>query len=252
VSGYADFFSSATADEQAMLEMHGLRSVTEGGGLFCGVTEEAFAINGVRYKWPATMKTLRWGLNFARLGQLSDLDFKDAATRWFQEISACCDLAFEYVADFDKANIQYTVDDLDGPRGVLADMQLPVGNLNPTSKVRGRFDRNENWVLSDNPREGEIDGYRTGAHETGHGVGMGHQATNVAPDKKALLAPIYSLSIKNFQIADRLELQIRYGNATVQPPPPPSGKPITLDSVHTLRQGDRTWTEKTSAILKPV
>jgi hypothetical protein len=238
VSGYADFFSSATADEQAMLEMHGLRSVTDGGTLFCGVTEEQFAIGGFTYKWPASMKTLRWGMNFARLGQLSDLDFKDAATRWFQEISACCDLSFEYVADFDKANIQYTIRRLDGPRGVLADMQIPVGNLNPTSKVLGRFDDSEMYVLSDNPREGEIDLFRVGEHETEHGLGLGHQPVNVAPEKKALIAPIYSLEIKRLQLADRLELQRRYGNATVQPPPvTPIAKPITV----TVSQDGKIW-----------
>ncbi len=223
---------------QETLDLYGLRSIESGGKLFCGVTEEAFAINGVTYQWPRTIKVLRWGMNFSRLGTLRDMDFKDAATRWFAEIAAACDRQFEYTSNPRLANILYTVQRLDGPRGILADMQIPVGNITPDSQMLGRFDDSENSVISETPAEGEIDIYRVGAHETLHALGMGHKPANVAAT--ALIAPTYSRTIRNLQQADIDELIRRYGpSVTSSPPPlpPPAAKPVTVK----ITQDGKEW-----------
>ena len=215
----------------------GLRPVTEGGFLYCGVTVQEFAIGNVTYKWPASVKKLKWSLNFSRLGGLSDMDFKDAATQWLKEISDCCDRQFEYTTNTRLANILYTMERLDGSSGVLADMQIPVGNLNESSQLLGRFDDSEGWVLSNNPGQGQIDLYRVGLHETEHAMGLGHKPSNVAAP--ALIAPIYSPTLRNLQAADIAELQRRYGKPTTSSPPP-AAPPID-GKVFSFTDGDESY-----------
>ena len=221
-------------DEQ---EVHGMRPVTEGGVLYCGVTIQEFAIGGVTYAWPAAIKKLRWSLNFSRLGQLSDLDFKDAATTWFKEISDCCDRQFEYVSNTRLANILYTVQRLDGKSGVLADMQIPVGNVNEGTQLTGRFDDSEGYTLSTTPGQGEIGIYPVGLHETEHAMGLGHKPSNV--NAPALIAPVYNPLIRNLQAADIAELQRRYGKPSVVTPPLPT-TPVK-GSTFTFNRGVETF-----------
>ena len=213
----------------------GMRPVTDGGFLYCGVTLQEYAIGGITYRWPASVKKLKWSLNFSRLGGLTDSDFKDAATAWLKEISDCCDRQFEYVSNTRLANILYTVQRLDGSSGVLADMQIPVGNVNEGMQLTGRFDDSEGWVLSGHPGPGQIDLYRVGLHETEHAMGLGHKPSNVAAP--ALIAPIYSPTLRNLQAADIAELQRRYGPPTT-PVPPPVTPPPAGSIVVTSVQGD--------------
>lgn len=219
-----------TPQEQESL---GMRPVTEGGLLYCGVTIEEYAIGGITYAWPVAIKKLRWSLNFSRLGQLSDMDFKDAATQWFKEISDCCDRQFEYTANPRLANILYTVQRLDGRSGVLADMQIPVGNVTPDTQLTGRFDDSEGYTLSATPGQGEIGLYPVGLHETEHAMGLGHKPANVA--SPALIAPIYNPLIRNLQAADIAELQRRYGKPLVATPPPPG--PTVLGTSFSFARG---------------
>ena len=216
----ADWEADFTPQEKDAL---GLRPVTEGGILYCGVTFQEYAINGVTYAWPIAIKKLRWSLNFSRLGQLSDLDFKDAATTWFKEISDCCDRQFEYTSNTRLANILYTVQRLDGKNGVLADMMIPVGNVNESTQLIGRFDDSEGYTLSTTPGQGEIGLYPVGLHETEHSMGLGHKPANVTAP--ALIAPVYNPLIRNLQAADIAELQRRYGKPIAPTPPPPTPAP---------------------------
>lgn len=209
--------SEFTTPEQ---EAYGLRPVTDGGTLYCGVTVQEYAIGGVTYAWPAAIKKLRWSLNFSRLGQLSDMDFKDAATMWFKEISDCCDREFEYVSNTRLANILYTIERLDGPSGVLADARLPVGNVTPDTQLPVRFDDSEGWTLAEKPGQGEIGAYPVGLHESLHTLGLGHKPTNIR--EPALIAPVYNPLIRNLQAADIGELQRRYGKPVIVKPPPPT------------------------------
>lgn len=208
----------------AELEASGMRTVLSGGKLFCGVTQEEFAIGGVTYAWARGSK-IKWGIAFTRLGPLSAMDVKDAITAALKEISDCCDFKHEYVANADFANIYMIAQRLDGPSGVLADCEIPsVGARPESTRLRLRFDDGEHWVLAENPGGGQIDLYRVALHELEHGHGLGHKPDNIAA--RALIAPIYSQTIRNLQPADIGELQRRYGPSQVQPPLPPVTPPL--------------------------
>lgn len=202
------------------LELYGLRSATDGGMLFCGVTEEAFAINGVTYKWPIGSR-LKWNLDFSRLGNLGDQDLKQAYSDALAEIEmAQGGLTFEYTANPRVANILCVVKRLDGPSGVLADMQIPVGNPRADStQLGGRFDDAEAWVIAKNPGRNQIDFYRVALHESLHAMGLGHAP--VDRSNPCLIEPMYSQTIRNLQPRDKSELVRRYGERREVPAPAP-------------------------------
>lgn len=212
----ADGYDAAAPWSDRELELYGLRSAARGGLLFCGVTEERFAINGVRYQWPKGSR-LAWNLGFSRLHDLTDLDLKGAMVEMLKEISDVCCLDFEYTPNPKQANILIDLARLDGPSGVLADMAIPMQNAHPDrTQLRGRVDSSENrWVLKENPGPGELDWYRTQLHELLHACGLGHQAANAA--EPALIAPTYNPRIRHLQRPDIAELQIRYGKREPQP-----------------------------------
>lgn len=208
--------------EQAKL--YGIRPVEDGGGFFCGVSEEHFAINGVTYRWPVGSK-LTWGIGFTRLGALSDMDCKDAITEALKEISGSSNISHEYIANADRANIKIISRRLDGPSGVLADCQIPVGNVSvDQTQLLMRIDDSEAWGLFANPPANKIDFYRVVLHELLHGHGLGHKPANI--NEAALIAPMYDRNIRNLQAADKAELQRRYGPAKA-PATPPTAPPST-------------------------
>lgn len=204
------------------LAAYGIRSALDGGMLFCGVTEQQFAINGVTYQWPRGSH-LTWGLGFSRLGALSDLDCKGAIEEALKEISGCCNLTHEYSPNHRAANILVTAQRLDGPSGVLADMQIPVGNVNRNTQLLGRCDDGENWTIAANPARNTIDFYRVILHELLHAHGLGHGP--VDRTNPALIEPSYSPTIRNLQARDKAELVRRYG-APKAPQPPVGPSPV--------------------------
>jgi hypothetical protein len=204
--------------------MYGLRSALDGGVIFCGVSEEQFAISGVTYAWPKNSH-LTWSLGFSRLGTLTDLDLKGAYEEAFKEISNACAITHEYVANPRSANILVNVARLDGPSGVLADMQIPVGNVSVNSTtLLGRIDDAEAWGLFESPPAGKIDFYRVALHELLHAHGLGHKPANI--NAEALIAPMYNPRIRHLQPADKAELVRRYGLPTL-PPVVPAPAPAT-------------------------
>jgi hypothetical protein len=244
----ADLWKESTPDT------YGLRSVLDGGHLYCGTVIEAFAINGVRYQWPRAIRKLLWSFNFSKLGKLSDMDCKDAATEWFKGFSDCCDRLFEYTPDPTKANILYTKTTLDGRSGVLADMQIPVGNLTPASQLIGRFDDSEAWGLGEDLPLGQIDFFGTGYHETGHALGSGHEPASIK--LPSLMAPIYDPRIRVLQEIDKQEMVRRYG-APVSPPPVPTGPPpgakgVNFRETKEIEQDGKIWRGEVSGTLQRV
>lgn len=246
----AKFNPWATLDKELELP------VGAGGGCFCGVSQEQFAINGKRYQWPRGSK-LTWSIEFSRLGQLSDLDVKDAISAFCAEIVGVCDVALAYVKNPAAANIKWITRRLDGPSGVLAQMQIPVGNVSTdTTQLLGEIDDGENWVLSENPPAGTIDFYRTGLHEMEHAMGLGHAPASL--QEPALIAPVYSPRIRHLQPADIAELVIRYGTPKPvttpdhPPVPVPGSTPIVLTSTHVVVQGDKKWQAETKTTLTRV
>lgn len=222
--------------DEATKALYGYRSAMDGGVMFCGVTEEQFAIGGRTYQWPRGSH-LTWGLGFSRLGKLSDLDCKGAIEEALAEISGCCDISHAYTSNARAANIIVTVTRLDGPSGVLADMQIPVGNVNKDLQLLGRCDDGEEWVIAQNPPRGTIDFYRVILHELLHAHGLGHGP--VDRTNPALIEPTYSATIRSLQQRDKAELVRRYGVAkNPQPPvgPSPTGDSLGVDVI--IKQAD--------------
>lgn len=230
----ADELSGLTDEEQGevstpwtddALERFGLRSVVDGGTLFClQCLTMPFAIGGVRHQWPKG-STVSWHIGMSRLGNLSDMDMKAARERTCAEIESYVrDLKLVYNPNGKTANIVCTAVPMDGPSGVLADHQLPMGNMNSGAQLLGRFDSRENWVLSRTAVQGAIDWERTDKHEFGHAMGFGHGA--VVKSDPAMLEPSYSWSIFMYQPRDIIEWQARYGVAEVPSSPqlPPIGE----------------------------
>lgn len=236
----SEFSAFAKPWTDAELDEHGLRPVTDGGRLFCGVTAEAFAINGVTYGWKPGSK-IKIGLEFSRLGQLSDMDCKDAITVALKEIRDCCGgIDHEIVSNPDFANIYLQVRRLDGAMGVLADCEIPQPGSTPDgTRLRMRFDDSEAWVISETPQQGQIDFYRVFLHEVEHGHGLGHKPANIAA--AALIAPTYSRTLRNLQPADKAEFVRRYGPPKVQPVPPPTPTPGVKPVTVTVEQDGKRW-----------
>lgn len=226
--------------------------LSEGGGMFCAQNSEGYAINGVTYQWPRGSK-LKWGKEFTALGAISSDDVISCIKEFLKEISECCDVFFEYITNPLAANIKLTRMRLDGASGVLADMQIPVGNVSAeNSQLLGRFDDSENWVLADNPPANTIDFYRVGLHEWLHAMGLGHKPASV--QVPALISPIYSPTMRHLQAADKSELIRRYGvpQTPIAPPPTSGSKPINCSQIITIEQGGKKWKGTLSGVLLPV
>lgn len=215
-----------------LADLYGLRSATEGGGFFCGVEYQEYAIGGVTYRWQPGVK-LAWGIAFSRLGVLSDMDCKDAITAALKEISDACDVKHEFISNADRANIKIISTRLDGASGVLADCQLPVGNVTVEgTQLLMRIDDSETWGLFANPPAGKIDFYRVVLHELLHAHGLGHKPANV--NEPALIAPMYSTQIRSLQKADKGELVRRYGAAKTIPTPTTPAAPAGKCEIESL------------------
>lgn len=228
-------------------------SVTDNGGLFCGVREEQFAIGGITYSWIRGAK-LKWGVEFSRLGNLSRDDIISNIKFWLKnEFESNGDIFFEFVEGKMSSNIWLTAMRLDGKSGVLADMQIPPQNAKPQdTQLIGRFDDSENYGLYENPPSGTIDFERTAKHEWEHALGIGHRPPSIT--KPALIAPIYSPTMRNLQAADVEEIVRRYGPAKTATNPPVSGtsKPVNCKVVHEIEQNGKRWKGTLSGILMPV
>lgn len=226
-------------------------TIADGGGLFCGQNQEGFAINGVTYQWVRGSK-ISWGLDFSRIGQLTFDDMVSCIKEFLKEITDSCDIFFEHITNADIANIKVTGRRLDGKSGILADMMIPPPGSRPdNTQLIGRVDDSENWVLADNPPNGTIDFYRTMLHEWLHACGLGHRPPSIT--QPALIAPLYSPTMRHLQKADKDELVRRYGAPQTPIPPPVSGsKPVDYEGVHTIKQGGKMWRGTVKGLLLPV
>jgi hypothetical protein len=196
------------------LELYGLRSADAGGVLFCGVTAQQFAINGVTYKWPVN-RGLTWGMGASQLGRLASADIQQVYRDCFAEIMAACDFEISYNPNGKTANFVMTAARLDGAGGVLADHQIPMNNRQ--QQLVGRYDVSEQWVIAQNPPRGTIDFHRVALHELLHGMGLGHGP--VDRSNPALIEPTYSQAIRHLQPRDKAELVRRYGPPKKDAPP---------------------------------
>lgn len=239
----------ADAPDTSVLNAELNTSALEGGSLFCGVTAEAFAINGVTYRWPPGSR-LTIGVGFSKLGELSDMDCKDVILAAVKEPAAASNVSFEIVTNALAANVRLVRNRLDGPSGVLAQMGIPM-NPRPDTQLIGEFDDSESWGIYESPPAGRIDFYRVFLHEFEHALGLGHKPASVRDP--ALIAPVYSPAIRHLQPVDVSELVRRYGAPPVAPQPPASGgKPVNYKGVHEISQDGKVWRGEVSGVLQRV
>lgn len=202
------------------LDNYGLRSVLDGGQLFCACEIQEWAVNGVLYSW-RDVHHLKWGINFSRLGNLSDMDVKDVVTESLRPVSENSWMTYEYVSDASRANIFITHDSIDGRSGILGDCQFPV-NPTPNTQVRLRLDNVERFVIG-TPRGGEISLPGVLTHELGHAHGIGHKPVSI--QVPSIMAPMYTPAILAYTEADIAEFVRRQGPAKVKPAPAPVPSP---------------------------
>lgn len=117
------------------------------------------------------------------------------------------------------ARIVARVKRLDGPNGVLAQSQLPCGQIRQALQD---YDSSEGWDRT-------IQAKLVIAHEVGHALGLEH-----APGKGSLMSPYYDPSIGSLQKWDIDEIVKRYGAAAPQPQPTPAPTPAPTPSARQI------------------
>lgn len=167
-------------------------------------------------------KNISWSVTATPPG-LAQEAVVEAYTEAFRRWSKVCGIIPQYNPGNPQAMIVMGVRSIDGSFGVLAESELPCGNVR---QCRQWYDSGEQWGIFDGRGPGgrKIDIIRVATHELGHALGMDHIGAG------NLLAPTYSESIWEPQAGDIREMQGRYGppSATPPPPPPAGGSAYTL------------------------
>lgn len=183
--------------------------------VFCGVPPEqlAEAARGV-YRWQ-NRRALTWFWVDRIAGVAADDQLAD--TEWcFEQWSLASNryLTFSRAVSRQTADIVLTSRVIDGPAGVLAEMQLPPGD---DRQLVGWFDTREAWDKSVRLRLVLL-------HELGHAMGLGH-----IKGQTAVLNPVYNPNLPALQPADIQSLLQIYPEAVNHVPPttpkPPSPDP---------------------------
>lgn len=124
-----------------------------------------------------------------------------------------CGVKPSYVESASQARILVYVRKLDGPSGVLAQCELPCGNI---KQVKMTLDVGETWLSELSPTQRGILLRLVVAHEGGHGYGMGHAPAG----SMNIMAPIYNPKIIGAGTWDVEQSVSRYGLPVPIPPPP--------------------------------
>lgn len=172
---------------------------------------------------PAAM-LLRWHVTSALPGfsvEQTFAAFAEALSYW----EAVC--AVKFVRDESQPNLWFNIRRIDRASGTLAWQTLPCGQDSPSTRLEGRYDSDEPWVISESPGPSKIDAVRVICHEAGHGIGLDH-----GPEG-ALLAPYYDRNIRRPQEWDIKEAQHRYGPPIVGEGPvvPAEGHAVVMIGV---------------------
>jgi hypothetical protein len=181
--------------------------------IFCNVPQHEMGGMGAGVcQWPIGM-TVKYSVLDPLPGFDKDSFFdlmKEAITPW-DEVSGVVTQATKNPAE---ANILIGVRRIDGPQGVLAEAELPCGNVNERTQLRVWGDSSDQWIVAENPPSGRVDVIRVYRHEFGHSFGIGHNQDGV---KNALMDP-YVSDIRTLQEWDIAQQVLRYGEDILPPP----------------------------------
>lgn len=159
-----------------------------------------------------------------KLPQFTDEEYKDAVEESWAPWLAESGLRIRYVDGSsrnpeDYPNVIFTIRPIDGQFGILAEAELPCGNVNSRSQRRIWFDTNDRWANATNPPARFLDLIEVARHEIGHVIGIPHiTSTN------ALMNPTVQGN-RNLRPADIAEAVRRYGDPSQTPLPPGQGTP---------------------------
>lgn len=184
---------------------------------FCAVPESSLETADAQVcRWPAG-HVITYRID-GKLPQFSDAEYLEifelATSLW----EAKSGVRIEHKAT-GPANVVILTKAIDGQAGVLAQAELPCGNITPSTRLRQWYDTHENWVHAANPPAAKMDLLRVAAHEWGHSLGIGHETT---PGVRALMDPKVS-EIRTLQPWDIEQIRLRYGDPSNTPPPGGNG-----------------------------
>lgn len=156
-------------------------------------------------------------------------------------------LDYKRVADPRQAHILFTVANLGGPGGVLADAQLVPFGLNDNDDFQSlvRFDRGDNFVEEVTGRPLEIVLSEVALHELGHVHGGPH-----IDDPNSLMNPTYNPATRGFRAGDmKLFKMLGYEVRPAEQPNKPDGQPgLGPWGTRNLRPG-QIYTAKKRAVV---
>ena len=162
-------------------------------------------------QWPRGM-ILKWTVQDA-VAPFSKSETRDVMHMAWAQWEAVCGIKTQHVSR-GLANVTILSQRIDGQNGVLAEAQLPCGNVSEQTQLWARFDTGEDWTVSGNLGP-SMDLLRVAAHELGHSLGMGH-----APQgSRNLMAPTVS-NIRTPQKWGIEQSVIRYGQPNQTPVDP--------------------------------
>lgn len=200
---------------------------------FCNVPEHVVGqANGRLCQWPRG-HVVTWTVTGLLPGWTREQLVEVYGRAWLAWTSVS-GLKTQFVEQVKQANIEVTSRAIDGPAGVLAEAELPCGNVTPSTRLRCWFDnREQKWVDAINVGGiGAVDLLRVAIHEFGHNLGHGHDTDGRT---NSIMDPAVS-HLRDPQQVD-IQRQIeRYGEPVAMPDPtePPAGDGRTADDIADL------------------
>lgn len=147
--------------------------------------------------------------------EFTDEEYADIVRLAFAAWEAICGLRTKEAKDDERPNIVFLARRIDGRNGVLAEAQLPCGNVTSSTQLWCRVDVGEDWRNYKGPlHSGLMDILRVLMHEIGHLLGISHEKTAAII---ALMDPTVQ-NVRAPQDWDINEAQLRYGPPSDTPP----------------------------------
>ena len=121
--------------------------------------------------------------------------FQDAIKESFAVWESVADIRFIHSEDNRNVDIRFGWLDIDGPGRILGQTTIPA--IGPLSGVLVGFDINENWFVSGDDSDSNVNFSTTAIHEIGHAIGIGHSEL-----EGALMNANYSRDVDRLHLDD--------------------------------------------------